>query len=161
MINHQQHNTLVDLSANSIVMVSHQTHNCLCLTHRNIPMAHIITVGSVINRDTPLIALHPMYLEFIPWWHHQMETFSALLAFSAGNSRVTDDFPSQRPVRRSFDIFFDLRLNKRLDNSWYFANQIKQDAISMSNTLRAMQNGKHFVDDISKCNSWQEMFCQV
>ena len=31
-----------------------------------------------------------------------------------GNSTVTGDFPSQRLVRRSFDIFFDLRLNKGL-----------------------------------------------
>ena len=43
-----------------------------------------------------------------------METFSALLALCAGNSPVTGEFPSQRPVTRSFDIFFDLSLNKRL-----------------------------------------------
>ena len=43
-----------------------------------------------------------------------METFSALLAICAGNSPVPGDFPAQRPVRRSFDVFFDLRLNKRL-----------------------------------------------
>ena len=35
-----------------------------------------------------------------------METFSALLALCAGNSPVTGEFPSQRPVTRSFDIFF-------------------------------------------------------
>ena len=43
-----------------------------------------------------------------------METFSALLALRAGNSPVTGEFPSQRPVTRSFDIFFDLGLN----NGW-------------------------------------------
>ena len=43
-----------------------------------------------------------------------METFSALLAICAGNSPVTGEFPAQRPVTRSFDVFFDLRLNKRL-----------------------------------------------
>ena len=43
-----------------------------------------------------------------------METFSALLAICAGNSPVTGEFPSQRPVKQSFDAFFDLRLNKRL-----------------------------------------------
>ena len=43
-----------------------------------------------------------------------MEAFSALLALCAGNSSVTGEFPAQRPVTRSFDIFFDLRLNKRL-----------------------------------------------
>ena len=48
------------------------------------------------------------------WWRHQMETYSTLLAICAGNSPVPDEFPSQRPVTRSFDVFFDLRMNKRL-----------------------------------------------
>ena len=53
------------------------------------------------------------------WWRHQMETFSALLAICAGNSPVPGEFPAQRPVTRSFDVFFDLRLNKRLSKqSW-------------------------------------------
>ena len=43
-----------------------------------------------------------------------METFSALLAICAGNSQVTGESPAKRPVTRSFDVFFDLRLNKRL-----------------------------------------------
>ena len=43
-----------------------------------------------------------------------METFSALLALCEGDSLVTSEFPSQRPVTRNFDIFFDLRLNKLL-----------------------------------------------
>ena len=47
-----------------------------------------------------------------------METFSALLAICVGNSPVTGEFPAQRPVRRSFDVFFDLRLNKRLSKQW-------------------------------------------
>ena len=50
-----------------------------------------------------------------PWWRHQMEIFSALLALCARNSPVTGDFPAQRPVTRSFDVFFDLRLNKRVE----------------------------------------------
>ena len=43
-----------------------------------------------------------------------METFSVLLAICAGNSPVPGEFPTQRPVMQSFDVFFDLRLNKRL-----------------------------------------------
>ena len=39
-----------------------------------------------------------------------METFSALLAICAGNSPVSGEFPAQRPVTRSFDVFFDVRL---------------------------------------------------
>ena len=38
------------------------------------------------------------------WWRHQMDIFSALLAICAGNSPVTGEFPSQRPVTRSFDF---------------------------------------------------------
>ena len=43
-----------------------------------------------------------------------METFPALLALCAGNSPVSGEFPAQRPVTRSFDVFFDLHLIKRL-----------------------------------------------
>ena len=53
------------------------------------------------------------------WWRHQMETFSALLIICAGNSPVTGEFPAQRPVMWSFDIFFYLRLNKRLNKQWW------------------------------------------
>ena len=61
----------------------------------------------------------PLFLEMCPWWRHQMETFSALLALCLGNSPVTGEFPAQRPVTRSFDVFFDLRLNKRLSKQWW------------------------------------------
>ena len=43
-----------------------------------------------------------------------MEIVSTLLALCEGNPPVTDGFPSQRPVTRSFDVFFDLHLNKLL-----------------------------------------------
>ena len=52
-----------------------------------------------------------------------METFSALLAICAGNSPVTGEIPTQRPVTRSFDVFLDLRLNKQLSKQpwgWWF-----------------------------------------
>ena len=58
-----------------------------------------------------------------PRWRHQMETFSALLVFCAGNSPVTGEFPAQRPVTRYFEVFFDLRLNKTLSKQswgWWF-----------------------------------------
>ena len=59
----------------------------------------------------------------LTWWRHQMETFSALLAICAGNSPVPGEFPTQRPVTWSFDVFFHLRLNKRLSKQswgWWF-----------------------------------------
>ena len=52
------------------------------------------------------------------WWGHQMETFSALLALCVGNSPATGEFPAHRPITRSFDIFFDLRLNQGLIKQW-------------------------------------------
>ena len=58
-----------------------------------------------------------------PWWRPQMEPFFTLLALCAGNSLVTGQFPTQRPVTRSFDVLFDLRLNNRLSKQsrgWWF-----------------------------------------
>ena len=54
-----------------------------------------------MNRDVLLTRYHHR-----AWWRHQMET--------------------QRPVTRSFDVFFDMRLNKRLSKQscgWWFETQ--------------------------------------
>ena len=77
---------------------------------------HQLIVGTE-NAEIPLIP------GTISWWRHQRETFSALLAFCAGNSPVPGEFPTQRPVTRSFDVFFDPRPNKRLSKqswAWWF-----------------------------------------
>ena len=66
---------------------------------------------------------NPFVVEILTWWRHQMETFSALLAICAGNSPASGEFPAQKPVTRSFDVFFDLCLNKRLRKQswgWWF-----------------------------------------
>ena len=58
-----------------------------------------------------------------------METFPALLAICAGNSPASGEFPAQRPVMRSFDVFFDLCLNKRLRKQswgWWFKTPSRQ-----------------------------------
>ena len=81
--------------------------------------------------DEPISSKQPNWLLtsqiprtlFIPWWRHQMETFSALLAICAGNSPVPGEFPTQRPVTQSFDVYFDLRPDKRLSKQswgWWF-----------------------------------------
>ena len=44
-----------------------------------------------------------------------METFSALLAICAGNSPATGEFPAQRPVTQSFDVFCAW-INGRVNN---------------------------------------------
>ena len=59
-------------------------------------------------------------------WCHQMETFSTWWVLCAVNSPVTGEFPSQRPVTWSFDVFFDLLLNKHLSEQlwgWWFEMQ--------------------------------------
>ena len=49
-------------------------------------------------------------LSSLAWWRHQLDTFSAILAFCEGNSPVTGEFTSQRPVMQSFDVvvFFSI-----------------------------------------------------
>ena len=99
-----------------------------------------------------------------------METFSALLAICVGNLPVPGEFPAQRPVTRSFDVFFDLRLNKRLGKQswgWWFEtlsrplwrhpnhNAILRHHGAVSqvcmfckfNTMGQRQNGCHFATD--------------
>ena len=70
----------------------------------------------------------------LPWikcWHpYQVKSIILVMTSSngpifraAGNSSVTGEFPSQRPVTRSFDVFYDLRVNKRLSKQswgWWF-----------------------------------------
>ena len=59
----------------------------------------------------------------VTWSSNQMESFSVLLVLCAGNSPVTSEFHAQRPVTRSFNVFFDLCLNKHLSKQswgWWF-----------------------------------------
>ena len=72
-----------------------------------------------------LYALFVCPFDLLPWYHNidkiviELDimmtstngNMSALLAICAGNSSVIGEFPAQRPVTRSFDVFFDLRPN--------------------------------------------------
>ena len=52
---------------------------------------------------------------FMPHFSGQVITYP----YCVWNSPGIGEFPAQRPVMRSFDIFFDLHLNKRLSKqSW-------------------------------------------
>ena len=84
-----------------------------------IAVTNLILSLLVVSCFSPASEYQPGKQISIRWWRHQMETFSALLAICAGNSPVSDEFPAQRPVTRSFDVFFDLRLGGRLSkHSW-------------------------------------------
>ena len=91
------------------------------------------------------------------WWRHQMETFSALLAICA----VTGEFPAQRPETRNIDVFFDLRLNKRLSKQswgWWFETP-SRSLWRHCNIMFIRHWGlnknviRHFADHIYKCIS--------
>ena len=74
-----------------------------------------------------------------------METFSLLLAISVGNSPLTGEFPAQRLVTRSFDVFFDLRPNKRLSKQslgwWLRRHRTHYDVtVILSNTRHSCGN---------------------
>ena len=92
-------------------------HNCLLPVRRHATI--LWDSGEQIYWAHGNKLIHRNFNQNRTGWRHQMETFSALLALCAGNSPVTGEFPSQRPVTRSFDVFFDLRLNKRLSKQWW------------------------------------------
>ena len=81
--------------------------------HGNITSATILKMPSAIHTLNNPIAAR------FPWWNHQMQTFSVLLTICAGNSPVNGEFHAQRPLTRSFGVFFNLRLNKRLSKQWW------------------------------------------
>ena len=86
-------------------------------------LCDILSAFPLLNKTSAYHRYPPNTINYmIPlqsWWRHQMETFSALLALCAGNSPVTGEFPSQRPVTRSFGVSFHLHLNKWLSKqSW-------------------------------------------
>ena len=65
----------------------------------------ISPVDSTPNKNNVRVSMAWCHrVNHFPWWRHQLETFSALQAFCAGNSPVTGEFPAQRPVTRSFDF---------------------------------------------------------
>ena len=107
---------------------------CLSCIVNTIPADALATYGARYWPNTPQYSdasIRNVYyrssatnIHFIASWRrHQMETFSAFLSLCEGNSPVTSEIPSQRSVTRSFDVFFDLCLNKRLRNRsrrWWF-----------------------------------------
>ena len=99
-----------------------------------------------------LVAVVSLPMLLPAWWRHQMETFSTLLAFCAGNSLVNSEFLSQRPVTQSFDVFFDLRLykwsSKQLRHRSLETHHTHYEVIVMRGCV-SMQQGHLFLQHIS------------
>ena len=97
-----------------------------------IKLPHIISHSSC-NQDIVRVYIGRVCL-FSHWFPHLRTARRTMKTSSNGNIfRVTGplcgeftgpgEFPAQRPVTRSFDVFFDLRLNKRLSKQswgWWF-----------------------------------------
>ena len=104
-----------------------------------------IVITSLLVRDKPLGS--PASVKGVYWFHTHVSSivlwapraaedagsqhddvikwkhFPRKLAICAGNSPVPGEFPTQRPVTRSFDVYFDLRPNIRLSKhswGWWF-----------------------------------------
>ena len=88
-----------------------------CVIHSLNASFHWNSHHTNIFPDIITVTSHHWYvywgcLTFRSWSRHG--NISVLLALCEGNPPVTGGFPSERPVTRRFDDFFDLRLNKRL-----------------------------------------------
>ena len=83
-----------------------------------------------------------------------METFYALLDFYARNSPVIDEFFAQRPVTRSFDVFFDLR--REQTNGWVYNRETGDlrhnlghyDVIAMCHTFYSFNFFYSYISDL-------------
>ena len=101
-----------------------------------------------------------------PWWRHQMETFSALLAICVGNSPVTGGISTRRPVTVSFDIFIDLRLFKRLNKQswgWWYetpSHSLWRHRNVISCTLKQVLNGRCLSKTSLIINTFVDTFCE-
>ena len=90
--------------------------------------------GTDVNTTPVLYIIYfcAAILSITTWWRHQMETFIALLPICA----VTGEFPTQWSVTQSFDVFFDLCLNKRLSKQswgwWLRRHRVHYDVIVMN-----------------------------
>ena len=93
---------------------------CRSSSIKNTPTAVYALTSSIAYSGKSIIHIHQRcfigtksILRIHLWWRHERKTFYALPGLCEGNPLVIGGFPSQRSERRSFDVFFELLLNKR------------------------------------------------
>ena len=92
--------------------------------------------------------------DVIKWKH-----FPRYWPFVQGNSLVPGEFPTQRPVTRSFDVFFDLRLNKRLSKqSWGWWLEMLSCPLWRHRNVLCVQEHKIWIF-FSLSGVWSRLFC--
>ena len=86
--------------------------------------------GGCFNIKNATTAIHAvvLFMEIGPSYLGDWESLYMMTSSNGNIFRVTGplcgeftgpgEFPTQRPVTRSFDVFFDLRLNNRLSKQW-------------------------------------------
>ena len=144
LINHFVHVSLVNISSKDIANVYKGKYVIIRLNqeeNRNFYIWDKLFQLCIIlrghrydpyNRVTSSLQRHVSYIhdDVIKWKH-----FPRYWPFCVGNSPVTCEFLSQRPVARSFDVFFDLRLNKRLCKQsrrrWFHTRRAHYDVTLM------------------------------
>ena len=71
------------------------------------------------------------------------------------------EFPAQRPVTLSFDVFFDLRLNKRLNTQywgwWFETHRAHYDVIVMCEPKRLSMGTPLILHQYGKCRYRETM----
>ena len=108
-----------------------------------------------VTLEYQLVVLAWMMITLNAWRRHQTETFSALLALCAGNPPVSGEFPSQRPVTRSFDVIFNLRLNKWLSKQtwgWWFETPSRSFWCHCNGIWVCHKVGRVLSDHLSECS---------
>ena len=149
----------VDLISISQIVLYFCQVPCFLLFHRSSLDSFYKHDGCLVDDKTSIFWLTIK----IPWWRHQLEPFSALLAICAGNSPVPGEFPTQRPVTRSFDIYFELRPNKRLSKQswgWWFETPSRplcrhrnDNQSSVWQSVRRIQFIPHSLQNVSDADS--------
>ena len=150
---HSCHNWLSSWCWNDFTATLNIVTSSLCLVLTVQLMIYIRYVTLPQNPSgtprTPERIHHKMVREVTKIWRHCLRyegqvdihddvikgTFSVLLALSEGIPPVAGGFLSQRPVMQSFDVFFDLRLKKRLSKQlrrrWFGSHRAYYDVIVM------------------------------
>ena len=98
------------------------------------------------------------------WWRHQMETFSTLLDIYAGNLPVTGEFLEQRPATCSFDVFFDLRPNKRLSKQswgWWFETPLRPLWRYCNGATMRLQDISRITRQVTNLTCWGQPLLRI
>ena len=100
-----------------------------------VELGHLINVSYLLKMYFKLLLTKNTSKKFGKIWMRNIRIYLGVIysdfkpcvkwgkGWCTGNSLVTSELPSQRPVTQSFEVFFDLRLNKRLSKQsrrWWF-----------------------------------------